>query len=91
VVVWLERVFSQCRLRLVFSASKARAHTQYIGHLHLPPHSAAHRHLHSRLLTTAALLGWRRTLGGSAGADRGAKQRHDKLATGFHPVGLRIA
>ena len=55
-----------------------------------PPQSAAHRHLHSRLLTTAALLGWRRTLERPAGADRGAKQRHDKLATGVHPVGLRM-
>ena len=35
-------------------------------------------------------LAERRTLGGSAGADRGAKQRHDKLATGVHPVGLRM-
>jgi len=73
---------------------QARAHTQYIGHLHLPPHSAAHRHLHSRLLTTAALLGWRSGALSAARraptAVRGAKQRHDKLATGFHPVGLRM-
>ena len=38
----------------------------------------------------ATWLAERRTLGGSAGADRGAKQRHDKLATGVHPVGLRM-
>ena len=52
-----------------------------------PPQSAAHRHLHSRLLTTAALLGWRRTLERPAGADRGAKAASRQTGDGRPPCG----
>lgn len=86
MVVWLERV----RLRLVFSASKARAHTQYRASTPATPLCSTppppQQALDNRRSTWLAA----HALGGSAGADRGAKQRHDKLATGFHPVGLRM-
>ena len=90
MVVWLERVVvaSVCFLQ---REQSTRTHAVYRASTSATPLCSTppppQQALDNR---RATWLAERRTLGGSAGADRGAKQRHDKLATGFHPVGLRM-
>ena len=90
MVVWLERlvVASVCFLQ---REQSTRTHAVYRASTSATPLCSTppppQQALDNR---RATWLAERRTLGGSAGADRGAKQRHDKLATGFHPVGLRM-
>ena len=92
MVVWLERVFSQCdaiEINLQREQS-TRTHAVYRASTSATPLCSTppppQQALDNRRSTWLAA----HSLGGSAGADRGAKQRHDKLATGFHPVGLRM-